>query len=430
MSSQVTDPILLDKTGQAIKDAILQVAGAINGNNGVIYGFHINGANSDPDSCITYLKDAVGMTPAHMDYANDVFDYGSWGDAFFMPKPCMVKYNGERDYYLDPNDYTKKADGTASDVADTSYNGNAMMEWPKIWWKVVPDSDDKSGSVYIADHKADDDFHCWSNINANGVEVDHFYTAIYNGSNVSSKLRSMSGLAYTDLCQSKTAQQELDLAHANNPGSDVLWETEVYADIILLQFLHILISRTLDSAKAFGEGRRSQASAASSMLGTGTMNTKGLFWGDDTTNYGVKTFGMENFWGNQWRRYLGHIMVNGTQYLKLTHETQDGSTATAYNLTASGYLAADTVAPSGTSGGYLSQMKFASKGMVPQVALGNSATFYCDGLWFNNSITAVALRGGYAYSDARVGVFCVNLDGSASVASWHFGASVSCKPLA
>lgn len=429
MSTEATKFLMTDETGEKIALGIKAIAESIGGKVGTVYGFHINGANSDPDSCITYLKDAVGMTPARMDFTNDVFDYGSWADAFFMPKPCMVKYNGERDYYLDPDDYAKKEDGTASDVADTSYAGNAMMEWPKIWWKVVPDSDDKSASVYIADHKADEDFHCWSNINSRGVEVDHFYTPIYNGSNVSSKLRSMSGLAYTDLCQNKTAQQELDLAHANNPGSDVLWETEVYADIVLLQFLHILISRTLDSAKAFGEGRRSQASSASSMLGTGTMNTKGLFWGSNTTSYGVKTFGMENWYGNQWRRYLGHIMVNGTQYLKLTHGTQDGSTATAYNLTASGYLTADTVAPSGTNGGYLSQMKFVSKGMVPQVASGNSATFYCDGLWFNNSITAVALRGG-AGGAAKVGVFSVVLDGPASTAPWSFGASVSCKPLA
>lgn len=430
MSTEATKFLMTDETGEKIALGIKAIAESIGGKVGTVYGFHINGANSDPDSCITYLKDAVGMTPARMDFTNDVFDYGSWADAFFIPRPCMVKYNGERDYYLDPDDYTKKEDGTSSDVADTSYAGNAMMEWPKIWWKVVPDSDDKSASVYIADHKADEDFHCWSNVNSRGVEVDHFYTPIYNGTIVGSRLRSISGKTYSDICQNKTAQQELDLAHANNPGSDVLWETEVYADIVLLQFLHILISRTLDSAKAFGEGRRGQASSASSMLGTGTMNTKGLFWGSNTTSYGVKTFGMENWYGNQWRRYLGHIMVNGTQYLKLTHGTQDGSTATAYNLTASGYLTADTVAPSGTNGGYLSQMKFVSKGMVPQVASGNSATFYCDGLWFNNSITAVALRGGGAGDDAGVGVFSVVLSHAASDAIWYFGASVSCKPLA
>ena len=126
----------------------------------VVYGFHINGNDSNPDTMVTYLRDAVGMTPAHMDYANDVFDYGSWQDAFFMPRPCMVKYDGTVDYYLDPNDYTKKADGTPSDIANTMYGGNAMMEWgqngKKIWLAIVPDSDPKSGSIYIADHQVDE----------------------------------------------------------------------------------------------------------------------------------------------------------------------------------------------------------------------------------------------------------------------------------
>ena len=51
-----------------------------------IYGFHINATESDPDVKVTYLADAVDATPAHMDYDNDEFDYGTWGDAFFMPR--------------------------------------------------------------------------------------------------------------------------------------------------------------------------------------------------------------------------------------------------------------------------------------------------------------------------------------------------------
>ena len=92
-----------------------------------LYAFHIDSTESDPEDCITYLEDAVGMTPAKMDYQNGVFDWGSWGNAFFLPRPCMVKSDGTVDYYLNENDYTLKADGTASDVADTSYDGNAMV---------------------------------------------------------------------------------------------------------------------------------------------------------------------------------------------------------------------------------------------------------------------------------------------------------------
>ena len=36
------------------------------------------------------------------------------------------------------NDETKKVDGTASDVGNSSYGGNAMMEWGQLWWKLDP----------------------------------------------------------------------------------------------------------------------------------------------------------------------------------------------------------------------------------------------------------------------------------------------------
>lgn len=430
----ITKPVMLDETGQAVKDAILQVAGAIKGEKGVVYGFHVNGAESDPAAMVAYLKDAVGMTPAKMNFTDDYFDYGSWKDAFFMPRPCMLKYDGTVDYYLDPDDYTKKADGTASDVADTSYGGNAMMEWgqngKKIWLKVVPDVDTKSATVYIADHQVDSTFHAWSFINNQGILVDHFYTPIYNGAKVDSKLRSISGLDYNYLTTAMTAAQEVTAANANNPGSDVLWNTEVYADIMLINFLLILIGKNMNTASVFGEGRRSQTSAASSVLTTGTMNTKGLFWGDDSTSYGVKVFGMENWWGNQWRRYAGHINASGTEKVKLTYGTKDGSAATSYNTDGTDYLTTGVTGHTGTNGGYCNEMRFTPYGMTPVAASGTSSTYYCDGLWFNDSQTDYAFRGGDCADGALVGAFSCGLSSTATHAGWNVGAAVSCKPLA
>ena len=427
--AEVTKPIMLDETGLKMIDALKEIAGAITGKS-TVYGFHVNGAESNPSAMITYLKDAVGMTPAKMDYTNDVFDYGSWKDAFFMPKPCMLRYDGLVDYYLDPSDYTKKVDGTASDVANPDYAGNAMMEWPEIWWKVEPDSDSKSGSVFIANRQVDSTYHAWSNINNQGVLVPHFYTAIYNGGVVNSKLRSISGLDYTYLDSALSASGEVSAAKANNSGSDVLWYTEIYSDVTLINFLLMLVGKSMDTASVFGEGRRSQSSSASNMLATGTMDTKGLFWGSNATTYGVKVFGMENWWGNQWRRYAGHIVVSGVEKVKLTYSTNDGSTATAYNTDGTGYLATGVTAHTGTNGGYCSEMRFSEYGMTPVAASGTSSTYYCDGLWFNDSATTYASRGGACNYGVSVGAFYCYLDSAASHAYWALGAAVSCKPLA
>ena len=187
------------------------------------YGFYIDSTNSNPNTAITYIADAVGMTPAYMDYQNDEFNYGSWKDAFFMPRPCMLNSDGTVAYYLDESDYSKKADGTASDVDDDTFDGNAMMEWgrdnQRIWYKIAPDElDNTSASIYISNQCVDNDYRAWSFINADGQMTEHFYTPIYNGTlDGNGKLRSISGKAYSDLCQNKNVTQEVTAAELNNP---------------------------------------------------------------------------------------------------------------------------------------------------------------------------------------------------------------------
>lgn len=429
--SVVTKPAMLDETGKAINERLMEIRNIMaDGGKGVIYGFHIDQTESDPAAAVTYLADAIGLTPAGMDYTNDIFQWGSWRDAFFMPRPCMLKYDGTVDYYLDPNNYAKKTDGTASDVADDTYGGNAMMEWgkngKKIWYKIVPDSTPTGASVYIADHQADDGFHAYSFINNQGEMVDHFYTPIYNGTlDADGKLRSISGKANSALCNTKTAAQEIAAAELNNPGTDKLWYTEVLADVTLINLLLILMGKSLNTQAVFGKGRINQSAALTSCLGTGTMDTKGLFWGDDDNDHGVKVFGMENWWANQWRRYAGHMYVDYVHKYKMTRGTEDGSTATDYNTDGSGYL----TGPSGTqSSNYITTHEFNAVGMFAKAVGGTDATYYCDYLW-QNSGTRYACRGGSCGDGLYGGAFGVGLHVAPSGAGWSVGAAPSCKPL-
>ena len=69
-----------------------------------IFGYHVNPNESDPYEAVTYVSNARGKTPAKM--GASTFNYGSWENAFFLPKPCVLKFDGTVDYYLNPNDYT------------------------------------------------------------------------------------------------------------------------------------------------------------------------------------------------------------------------------------------------------------------------------------------------------------------------------------
>lgn len=394
-----------------------------------LYGFTIDQNESDPASMITYIEDNKNFRSAYMDYEGDSFDCGDWASAFFMDiKPCMLKYDGTVDYYLNPNDYSKKLDGTPSDISNDKYEGNAMVQIPKVYWKIV-DNGDKTANVYVSDKKIDSDFHCWSHIDNNGNEIDYCYMPIYNGSNVNSVLRSISGKAPMT---SQTATTEIAYAKSNNTGSDIIWYTELFNDRMLINLLLLLIGKSTDTQTIFGTGNNNSYVSASNtgVKNTGTMNTKGLFWGNQDNVSGVKVFGIEHWYGNIWRRIGGWINDKGTQKIKMTYGQSDGSTADGYNETGSGYISIGGATPIGTSGGYISKMQITDNGLIPTIASGSATTYYCDGLWFNNSQVDYALVGGSSSNTSLVGALYSYLDSATSAATWGIGAALSCKPLA
>ena len=439
--------LVVDQNLGRIEERLRDIRNVLNtGKAGICYGFHIDGSESDPAAAVTYIEDAIGMTPAKMDYTNNKFAWGSWGDAFFLPRPCMLKYDGTVDYYLDPDDYSKKADGvTASDVADPSYGGNAMMEWgqngKKIWYKIVPDTvDDTSASVYIADYQVDADFHAWSFINNQGALVDHFYTPCYFGTIVNDGtndvLRSLSGRAGSTRCKGKTATVEVQMARRNHTSA--IYDIEVWCDVVLINLLLVLMGKSLNTQAVFGEGlHTSGTDAVNDSFTSGVHDAKGLFYGTNsgvaaTYTNAVKIFGMENYWGFMWRRMQGLVNVSGTEKYKMTRGRADGSSADDYVVSNtgsdySGYMTGGTL-PS-ASGSYIDKMQFDQNQFCPKTAGGTAATDYSDGLWTNNGQTNFALRGGHSNASAQVGAWYLSLNNAASSAYWHFGAALSCKPL-
>ena len=385
-----------------------------------LFGYDLVVGTNNANTRVTYPSnvDNVNYTAAKMNYSSGKFDYGSWPSTVgekFMPKPCMLSYDGVVKEYLNQDDYTKKTDGTASSVANTAFLGNAMMEWGKIYTK--REFVDGVYKFRCSDIPLGDDWDCWCNYDKNNNEIDHFYTPIYFGSSSNSRLRSISGQGnYVN----NTATTELSLARANGDG----WCTEVLVDRLLIQDLLVLMAKSTDTQTAYGTGRG--ASGNTSAIGQGTMNSNGLFWGSTNQTSGVKVFGMENWWGNLWRRTAGWINANGTQKVKLTQGTHDGSTATDYNLDGAGYLTLAGATPAGTSGGYISYMKSdLPYGRIPVTASGSSSTYETDGLWFNNGQVDYALVGGRWYDALLCGAYCAHVSAAASKTSSDIGVALS-----
>ena len=199
-------------------------------NVGVRYGYRINKNDSNPSTRVEYLYDAIGFTPAAMNFTTGVFDYGSWADKWFVTnnKPCMLKSDGTVDYYLKADDYTKKEDGTDSDVANTEYDGNAMAQIPLCWVKRWEDANYEY--EVVSNIKYDADYQAYAHTKANGTIADNFFYSMFGGSlgnSSGAKMRSLSGQGLT---RSLNATQEITCCKANNSDASLVnGETNIAA---------------------------------------------------------------------------------------------------------------------------------------------------------------------------------------------------------
>lgn len=395
-----------------------------------VYGYHVNPNESDSFEAVSYIGDAVGKKPAKM--GETTFDYGSWGNAFFMPRPCMLRYDGTVAYYLDPNDYTKKIDGTPSDVGDPDFEGNAMMEWGKIWYKFAGGNSYGEGYFYVSDRQIDETYHCWCNYDSKDNIIPYFYTAIYNSTTHINRFRSLSGFALTEEngVGKKMYSSEIQNCVANNKfNNEIQWYGEVYADRILINALLVLMGKSLNTQATFGRGLDTGNGATKNAYITGTLDDKGLFYGDTTTgDSAVKVFGMENWWGCVQRRVAGCATVGRSYKIKLTYGTADGSTATAYDYTGNGYITIGTIP---ANSGYISKMRYDKYGYMPY-EVSDSRDYYADYYTYLNGTSTTIKNvafGGYCGKGVGAGAFSISDSVKTSSELWYNSTNLSCKPF-
>lgn len=381
------------------------------------YGYRINLSEPDPTARVEYLFDAVGMTPAKMNFQTGAFDFGSWGDLWFIRDnyPCMVKADGSEDYRLDPADYSKKAaDGSASDISSTAYNGNGMSAIPLVWVKRYQEA----GYQYVifCEQQFDEGYKAYAHTRPDGTISKVAYQALFKGSLVDGKLRSIAGQKPQS---SSNATQELNYAKANGAK----WTIKTWSLHSLIADLLTLISKTTASQEAFGQGHTEGGSSAANLLDCGTLKDKGQFFGYSDTAHAMKVFHIENFWGARWDRLVGLTYINGAFRVKMTPE------GAGYNFTGDGYTAIGkgiTGQTAASGSGWQRDTEQTEYGRFPVAPLtGSDATFETDFFWWNNTIVSVAIVGGYCAHGSRCGARCLHVNYAASLAAWSLGASLS-----
>ena len=406
------------------------------------YAIWIDREDGVESTCVHNVDgyDNQGYRPIKMIFDTDVekntIDWGDWENAQFMPKPCMLRNNGTVDYYLNPNNYNQKADGSpTTDISDVNYDGNAMMEWSPVFTK--NETIGTKHYIYFCSEKLDDSYECYSAKKDDGTYGEHWYMPIYEGRVVNNVMRSLStgtdgtGTGAALPTASTTMDQEMTYAKANGTG----WNITNWADENLVAMLGVLVMGRLNCAIAIGYNCGSSSSGLTHKVGT--ANKKGMFFGHYTTSaYATKFFGMENWWGHRWRRCVGLITKDYKVFVKMTKTIVDGSTVQNYNSTADGYVNTGITVPA-MSGSYFVDVANSKYGFAIPTALtkykgdtgtagGSASTYYCDGGWSAGGVCALVSGGSVDYGTAsRLFCFCVN--SAPSNAAWNVGASLSFK---
>lgn len=388
-----------------------------------IFGFIEHCATLSPSQRIEYIGENKEYTPITVNKSTGVANYGSWGDfpLLLANKPWMVKSDGTPDYRLDETDYTKKEDGTASDIADTTYDGGAFSWLMKIYKQETKIGDDRIVKFSFSKREG---FSAAGFIDDNNEELEGVWLPMFYGSVVSTKMRSSSGL---QPCYSLTTAQEKDAIDAFSSRG------KFYGGPIvnLVADLLIMFGKSTNSQEVFGYGNINgydQALAPTYGVKQNAIVNGGQFYGTSDGHSLNKILHsiVLGTW-QQWMRDPYTISVSGV--LKVSKDYTYDLTGATYEDTGIDYTKVGD-----SSWHYPHKYRsIPDFGCVPDDTPpfnGSTTLGGCDGFTVNASITAVALRFGDCAYGACGGVRALDLTNGAGRAYWSVGAAVLLLPPA
>ena len=354
-----------------------------------IFGVRVDESNSNPESCVTYIEDAVGISVA------TPTSLGGWSNISPFSKVKLVGFkNGQETGDINPNDKTKYLNGETipQDV-------DVMSRIPKIYWDFTSTSN--GYELRISENRFNDTCDCYAH-KVGGIEKDYIYVGSYLGCVEGNKLRSRSGASPTE---SKTLTQFRTYAHnVGNGYQQFNWFT-----LILLQNLYLLAYKNLNSQTALGYG---YANGNSNKTNTGGTNTKGMTFGESSGKQQVCFLGIEDFYGNifQWVDGMFH-----NSYCKVT-VTPDNR---IFNDNGSGFKNVGTFV-SRSIAGQISKVAHTNEcGYFAKECNGSDTAYYCDsGYSYSNQFAGFG--GNFSYG-LGTGVFFLRVFYSPSSSDWTLG---------
>lgn len=350
---------------------------------------------------------------------------------------CVMNDAGEVVYYLDPNDSTKKEDGSNANLDGT--DGQVMVEIPAFYskreksgtittWSIsdVPLSGFELEPAFIKDgvftpfrYYGAYDACYWddsASAYASGLNLDALTVDTANDT-----LASVAGV-YPIVGVTRATCRTLA---ANRGGG---WCVADFWLVQAIQLLYLIEYQTFYSQSVLGSGNTNGSYSASSSVQTDSPHTiagASNAWGNNSTDgtqpsAGAKPGtaymsyrGIENFFGNCWNWIDGFNILDNQAYVSSDRADFADDTST-------GYQSLGSAMP--TSNGYPTNHQDIDHAFLPASIGGGSTTYWTD-YYYQAAGWRVALFGGRAADGVAAGAFWWAL----SAASWYRGREVGAR---
>ena len=357
---------------------------------------------------------------------------------------CLLLDNGTVNYYLDPVDSTRKADGSVAVLDGT--DGQVMVEIPKFYAKKTLVGSEHTWSLSLTPRTG---YTVYPAFVKDGVEVNHRYLGAYDaclwdasassyvgGTNlddmtanldlVADKLASVSGVyplvgVTRAECRTLSANRGLGWRQVDY----YLWSAVLL--LYLTEYGHFNSQLKLGAGNTNGSYLASSAvqtdsphtvAGASNWLGNGSTNAlsgAGVSAKPGTSFMSYR--GLENLYGNCWTWVDGINVINYQAWLSNTRAHFADDTTTNYTSTGS-------TLPAAVSAAYINNVQDQTVFLPATASGGSSTTFVTDALWTATGNRVVRV-GGSASNAASAGAFALYSDYASSSSYRDIGARLA-----
>lgn len=392
------------------------------------FGMKISKSDTNPNTKVSYMFNAEGMTPAYMDFTGGSFNFGgfsSWKPVS-QNRPVGLNFDGSVAYELNHTDFSKKLDGTASDITDATKTINFMSEMPLMYvrrWE-----DENYNYIVFCEYQTNENYTADAFKNASGDIGSKLYLPMFKGSYVNGKLRSLAKQYWQNNADVQGTEAEWNAAAACGTG----WQTWDWVKREYLSDLMTFITKSTDWKNKFGRGVTNRSTSndnkydgqptggycsTSGDLTTWTADYHGQFYGVASTTSDKKhvtAFYVEDPYGNRWERTPGLELYNNVYRAKMSppYALTDSASRAEY----------DNLGISAPAEGWFRTASTSIHGSVPVAVGASETTGYCSYFYKNASSIRLALFGG-ACADVGTCGRCVSLSNAPSDSGWAVGAS-------